>query len=58
VFVRINGKGKALNQADFILTLMSVFWDEGRAELEAFARADEAANADLTASLKPLLRIL
>ena len=39
VFVRINGKGKALNQADFILTLMSVFWDEGRAELEAFARA-------------------
>jgi hypothetical protein len=39
VFVRINGKGKALNQADFIMTLMSVFWDEGRAELEAFARA-------------------
>lgn len=39
VFVRINGKGKALNQADFIMTLMSVFWDEGRAELEAFALA-------------------
>ena len=39
VFVRINGKGKSLNQADFIMTLMSVFWDEGRAELEAFARA-------------------
>jgi len=39
VFVRINGKGKTLNQADFILTLMSVFWDEGRAELEAFALA-------------------
>ncbi|MEL0156347.1 DUF262 domain-containing protein [Sphingopyxis sp.] len=37
VFVRINGKGKALNQADFIMTLMSVFWDEGRAELESFA---------------------
>ena len=37
VFVRINGKGKALNQADFIMTLMSVFWDEGRAELEDFA---------------------
>lgn len=37
VFVRINGKGKTLNQADFILTLMSVFWDEGRAELEKFA---------------------
>lgn len=39
VFVRINGKGKALNQADFIMTLMSVFWDEGRAELESFALA-------------------
>jgi hypothetical protein len=37
VFVRINGKGKALNQADFIMTLMSVFWDEGRAALEKFA---------------------
>ena len=38
IFVRINSQGKALNQADFILTLMSVFWDEGRAELEAFCR--------------------
>src|SRR5262249_41254466 len=36
---RINGEGKKLNQADFIMTLMSVFWDEGRAELERFARA-------------------
>jgi len=38
VFVRINSKGIPLNQADFILTLMSVFWDEGRAELERFCR--------------------
>jgi len=38
VFVRINSKGTPLNQADFILTLMSVFWDEGRAELERFSR--------------------
>lgn len=30
VFVRINSQGKTLNQADFILTLMSVFWEEGR----------------------------
>lgn len=37
VFVRINGEGKKLNQSDFIMTLMSVFWDEGRAELENFA---------------------
>ena len=38
VFVRINSKGITLNQADFILTLMSVFWDEGRKDLEAFCR--------------------
>ena len=37
VFVRINGQGKKLNQSDFIMTLMSVFWDEGRADLETFA---------------------
>ena len=30
--------GKTLNQADFILTLMSVFWDEGRTQLEDFCR--------------------
>lgn len=38
VFVRINSKGTPLKQADFILTLMSVYWDEGRAALEEFAR--------------------
>lgn len=38
VFVRINSKGATLNLADFILTLMSVFWDEGRKELEVFCR--------------------
>jgi len=38
VFVRINSKGTPLNQADFILTLMSVFWDQGRAALEGFCR--------------------
>ncbi|MCD5408576.1 DUF262 domain-containing protein [Candidatus Bipolaricaulota bacterium] len=36
VFVRINSKGTSLNQANFILTLMSVFWDKGRLELERF----------------------
>jgi hypothetical protein len=38
VFVRINSQGKSLIQSDFILTLMSVFWDEGRTELEQFCR--------------------
>ncbi len=39
IFVRINSAGVELNQADFILTLMSVYWDEGRRELEAFCRS-------------------
>lgn len=39
VFVRINSRGVPLNQADFILTLMSVWWDEGRKALEEFSRS-------------------
>lgn len=38
IFVRINSEGTLLNQADFILTLMSVFWDQGRTDLEEFCR--------------------
>lgn len=38
IFVRINSEGVQLNQADFILTLLSVFWDQGRADLESFSR--------------------
>ena len=50
VFVRVNSKGEPLNQADFILTLMSVFWDEGRAELERFYRDSLSPQAKGTAS--------
>jgi hypothetical protein len=39
IFVRVNSKGIQLNQADFILTLMSVYWDKGRKELEQFCRS-------------------
>lgn len=38
IFVRINSEGVQLKQADFILTLMSVHWEKGRQELEAFCR--------------------
>lgn len=48
IFVRINSDGVKLNQADFILTLLSVFWDAGRAALEDFCRASRrpAASSD------------
>jgi hypothetical protein len=38
IFVRVNSKGTPLNRADFILTLMSVFWETGRTNLEHFCR--------------------
>lgn len=38
IFVRINSEGVNLSSADFILTWMSVFWEEGRSQLETFAR--------------------
>ncbi len=38
IFVRINSEGVQLNQADFILTLMSVHWEKGRREIEQFSR--------------------
>jgi hypothetical protein len=43
VFVRINSEGVTLNQSDFILTLMSVWWEQGRRDLEAFSRATKDA---------------
>ena len=65
IFVRINSKGKSLNQADFILTLMSVFWDDGRAELEHFCRRarqpSDGVNTPFNHLIKPdperLLRV-
>lgn len=43
IFVRINSEGVRLNQADFILTLMSVFWEQGRIILEDFCRHSRQA---------------
>jgi hypothetical protein len=37
VFVRINSEGVKLKQSDFILTLLSVIWPEGRQQLDRFA---------------------
>jgi hypothetical protein len=46
IFVRINSKGKTLNQSDFILTLMSVYWEEGRKEIEEFCKASRKIPKD------------
>lgn len=39
IFVRINSEGVKLSSSDFILTWLSVFWEEGRQELEDFSRS-------------------
>ncbi|NMB56982.1 DUF262 domain-containing protein [Candidatus Beckwithbacteria bacterium] len=38
IFTRINSKGTVLKQADFILTLISVFWNEGRDQIDSFCK--------------------
>lgn len=65
VFVRINSEGVRLGQADFILTLMSVWWDEGRKELEEFARdarvpprGPSPANPFIEPSADQMLRVI
>ena len=65
VFVRINSEGVKLQQADFILTLMSVWWEDGRRALEEFARAarvgpqggSSPANPFIDPSADQLLRV-
>lgn len=38
IFVRINSGGVSLKQNDFILTLLSLYWDKGRKEIEEFSK--------------------
>ena len=50
IFQRINAGGIPLNSADFILTLMSVYWVEGRHQLEDFARKAKTPSLNQAAS--------
>ncbi|MCG3152606.1 MAG: hypothetical protein GEEBNDBF_01908 [bacterium] len=50
IFVRINSQGVALKQADFILTLMSVNWPEGRVQLEEFCTSGVRPSPNKAAS--------
>ena len=48
IFVRINSEGVALSSADFILTWMRVFWEDGRSELEKWARDSRFTPSEVT----------
>jgi hypothetical protein len=39
IFVRVNSGGEKLNENDFILTLISVYWQEGRQMIENFCES-------------------
>ncbi|TNY37470.1 GmrSD restriction endonuclease domain-containing protein [Thermomonospora catenispora] len=56
IFVRINSAGVTLNQSDFILTLMSVFWEKGRRDLEEFCRGARQPSLDGTTAFNWYLR--
>ncbi len=55
VFVRINSEGKKLNMADFILTLMSVYWDDGRKEIEKFCAQSRIPNKEKATSFNYII---
>lgn len=38
IFVRVNSGGVPLKQNDFILTLLSLYWDDGRKQIERFCQ--------------------
>ncbi len=38
IFVRVNSNGVSLKQNDFILTLLSLYWDDGRKKIEQFSK--------------------
>ncbi|MEU5152918.1 DUF262 domain-containing protein [Glycomyces sp. NPDC021274] len=46
IFVRINSAGTELNRSDFLLTLMSVYWEQGRQELERFCEDTRTPRTD------------
>ena len=49
IFVRVNSGGIALKQNDFILTLVSLYWQEGRALIENFCKDSRFPNTTATA---------
>lgn len=45
IFVRVNSGGESLGEDDFILTLISVYWQEGRQKIEDFCRSAKIPKA-------------
>lgn len=50
IFVRVNSGGVPLKQNDFILTLLSLYWDEGRKQIEQFCQASRTPTVGVVTS--------
>ena len=54
IFVRVNSGGVTLKQNDFILTLLSLYWDEGRKQIEQFSKESTYPQKDKITSYNML----
>ena len=57
IFVRVNSGGVALKQNDFILTLLSLYWDDGRKEIEQFSMESTYPSKDKITSYNQLTEV-
>lgn len=57
IFVRVNSGGVPLRQNDFILTLLSLYWDEGRCEIEEFSKESTRPTKDKTTSYNKITTV-
>lgn len=57
IFVRVNSGGVALKQNDFILTLLSLYWDEGRKEIEEFSKESTYPTKGKTTSYNQITEV-
>ena len=57
IFVRVNSGGVSLKQNDFILTLLSLYWDDGRREIERFSQESTYFIPSRTTSYNPITTV-
>jgi len=57
IFVRVNSGGVTLKQNDFILTLLSLHWDDGRKQIEKFSKESTYSQKGKTTSYNPITEV-
>lgn len=57
IFVRVNSGGVSLKQNDFILTLLSLYWEEGRKNIERFSQESTYPTKDTVTSYNQITEV-